>query len=197
MSGDEHHLFSDHFVCRRNRLLGIARIVRENEIEPFTEHPTLGVDVGDRHLGAAHHLLARSGLRAGDRPDHRDRDILRVGDAGTERERRRKDDRLDQMFHMTSSVRRSVKCNTSGGTVPTSSDRRPAAANDPLGLDYVSAIGELERGVDVCRRLDGLIQIELAAGRWKLRRILFATRRIPLKRARRGSPLMVAAAGRP
>jgi len=48
------------------------------------------------------------------------------------------------------------------------------------------------------RRLDGLIRIELAAGRWKLRRILFATRRLPFKAvdpaARRGSALMVAAA---
>jgi hypothetical protein len=96
MSGDEHHLLSHHFVCRRNRLLGIAGIVRDNEVELFAEHPAFGVDVGNRHLGAARHLLAESGIRAGDRPDHRDRDGLRFDDAGTECERRCQDDRLTE-----------------------------------------------------------------------------------------------------
>ena len=43
----------------------------------LAEHAALGVDVLDRHLGAALHLLAEGGVLAGDRPDHGDRNVLR------------------------------------------------------------------------------------------------------------------------
>ena len=108
MPGDKDGLFSDHVVCRRHRLLRIASVIGDDQVEFFAEHPTLGVDVGDRHLGAALHLLAERGVGTGDRPDHRNRHVLRVGCTGGHCKRRRQDDRTDQEFHETSPVRRSV-----------------------------------------------------------------------------------------
>src|SRR5438445_8189667 len=43
---------------------------------------SLGVDVGNGHLGAAYHLLAERGIGAGDRTDHGEGDVLRVDGAG-------------------------------------------------------------------------------------------------------------------
>ena len=62
MSSDEHHLLSDHVVRRSNRLLWIAGIVGDNKITLLSEHSTLGVDIGNRHFGAARHLLAQRGI---------------------------------------------------------------------------------------------------------------------------------------
>ena len=105
MPGDKNDLLPDHVVGRRDRLFRIARVVRDDQVEFLAEHPALGVDVGDRHLGAALHLLAERGIRAGERADHGDRDILRADGAGADYERRRHDDRSDQVFHNASPVR--------------------------------------------------------------------------------------------
>ena len=101
MARDEHHLLADYIVCCRNRLLRVARIVGDDQIELLAEYSALGVDVGNGHFGAARHLLAESGVRAGDRPDHRDGDILRFDAAGAERERHRQDDAKDKAVHET------------------------------------------------------------------------------------------------
>ena len=105
MPGDKDDLLADNVVGRGDRLLWIARVVRDNQIKLFAEHPALGVDVGDRHLGAALHLLAKRGIRAGDRPDHRDRDVLRIGDAGTEgKSADATECRSNETFHETSVI---------------------------------------------------------------------------------------------
>ena len=90
MPGDKDDLLADHVVGRRDRLLRIASVVGDDQVELLAEHAALGVDVGDRHLGAALHLLAERGIRAGDRPDHRDRDVLRVGDTAPPNAKRRR-----------------------------------------------------------------------------------------------------------
>jgi len=60
MSSDEHYLFSYDIVCCRDRLLRIARIVGNNEIELLAEYPALGINIGDRHFGPTGHLLTES-----------------------------------------------------------------------------------------------------------------------------------------
>src|SRR6516164_5602016 len=101
MSGDKYHVFADHIVRGGNRLLGIASIVSDDQIELPAKHPALGVDVGHRHFGATRHLLAQSGVRAGDRSDDCDRYALRSDAASAERERRRQDDGMDNSVHET------------------------------------------------------------------------------------------------
>ena len=101
MPGDKDDLFPDYVVGCRHRLFRIASVIGDDQVEFLAEHPALGVDVGDRHLGAPLHLLAERGIRACDRPDHRNRHVLRVGDTGGQRKRRRQDDRMDQVFHET------------------------------------------------------------------------------------------------
>ena len=86
MTGDKNHLFPDHVIGRRHRLLRVASVVGDDQFEFLAEHPALGIDVGDRHLGAALHLFANRGIRAGDRPDHRYRDVLGLGDACSQRQ---------------------------------------------------------------------------------------------------------------
>ena len=94
MPGDKHDLLAGNVVGRRDRLFRVTRVIGEDQIELFAEHAALGVDVGDRHLGATRHLLPERGIRTGDRPDDRDRDILRVGEPRGRREYRRQDYRL-------------------------------------------------------------------------------------------------------
>ncbi len=76
MPGDEHHAADREFIGDGDRLLGIASVVADLQHEFFPEHAAFRVDVGDRLVGAAPHLLADGGVRAGDRAGHRDLDVL-------------------------------------------------------------------------------------------------------------------------
>ena len=64
-----------HLVGDRDRLLRIAGVVADLEHQLLAEHAALGVDVLDRHLGAALHLLAESGVLTGHRTGGGDHDV--------------------------------------------------------------------------------------------------------------------------
>ena len=57
MAGDEWHLHTGHFLGNRARLLWIAGIVTDLELEFLAEHAAGGVDVGNRKFRAILHLL--------------------------------------------------------------------------------------------------------------------------------------------
>ena len=75
VAGHEDDLVGDHLVGDGRRLLGIAGIVADLQHELLAVHAAGGVDVLDRHLGAALHLLAEGGILAGHRPDRGDLDL--------------------------------------------------------------------------------------------------------------------------
>ena len=53
MPGHQHHALVDHLIGDRDRLLGIAGVVADPQGQLFAEHAALGIEVLDRHLGAA------------------------------------------------------------------------------------------------------------------------------------------------
>ena len=75
VAGHEDDLVGDQLVGDGGRLLGIAGIVADLQHELLAVHAAGGVDVLDRHLRAALHLLAEGGILAGHRPDRRDLDL--------------------------------------------------------------------------------------------------------------------------
>ena len=74
MAGDERHAVAGHLVGDGDRLLRIAGVVADIEIELLAEHAAGGVDVVDGHLAAIRHLRAEGGILTGDRADDGDRD---------------------------------------------------------------------------------------------------------------------------
>ena len=81
MPGDEDDLLVDHLVGDGDRLFRFAGVVADLEHELFAEDAAGGVDVGDRHFGATHHLFAEDGVLAGDRPGGADEDLAGGGTA--------------------------------------------------------------------------------------------------------------------
>jgi hypothetical protein len=73
MAGDQRHAFRRHLVGDRDRLLRIAGIVADIEIELLAEHAARGVDILDGKLGAVLHLRAEGGILTRDRADDGDR----------------------------------------------------------------------------------------------------------------------------
>jgi hypothetical protein len=63
----EDDLLVDHRVGHRNGLLRVAGVVADFELQLLAEDAALGVDVGDRHLGALADLVARRGVLTGHR----------------------------------------------------------------------------------------------------------------------------------
>ncbi len=78
MAGDEGHIVAAHLVGDGDRLLRIAGIVADIEIELLAEHATRGVDVLDGHLAAVLHLRPERGVLTRDRADDGDRRRLVV-----------------------------------------------------------------------------------------------------------------------
>ena len=76
MSGDEWHLHASEFLGNRARLLWIAGVVADLELELLAEHTAGGVDVGNRELGAILHLLSEGCLTACHRACHANGDVL-------------------------------------------------------------------------------------------------------------------------
>ena len=72
---DEHDALGGELVGDGHRLLRVAGVVGDGEREWLAVHTALGVDVLDRQLGPALHLLAERGVLAGDRPGNGDRDV--------------------------------------------------------------------------------------------------------------------------
>ena len=76
MPGDEGDLLVDHLVGDGDRLLRLAGVVADLQHQAVAEHAAGGVDVGDRHFGAASHLLAENGVLAGHRPGGADKQVF-------------------------------------------------------------------------------------------------------------------------
>jgi hypothetical protein len=76
MPGHERHLLAGEFLADRARLLRIAGIVADFELELLAEHAALGVDVGDGGFGAVLQLRAERRVLARHRPRDADGDLL-------------------------------------------------------------------------------------------------------------------------
>ena len=77
VAGDEDDAVTDQLAGERHRLIGIAEVVAHDQLDFLAEHAALGVEVLDRHLGAALIPLAGPGVdrrssgwpsRSGSRP---------------------------------------------------------------------------------------------------------------------------------
>ena len=75
VAGHEHHALVGEVVGHAHRLLGVAPVVADGQLDLLAQYATLGVDVGDGFLGALAHLLADRGLRAGHRAGDADLDV--------------------------------------------------------------------------------------------------------------------------
>jgi len=73
MSGDEHHIALGHLVGDGHRLLRIAGIVADREVQLLAEHSARSVDVFDGQFAAVLHLGAESGIFTRNWADHGDR----------------------------------------------------------------------------------------------------------------------------
>ena len=78
---DEHHALVDELVGHRHRLLRVAGVVTDLDLELLAADAALGVQVLRRQLGAALHLLAEDGVLPGDRAGDGDGHVG-VGDGG-------------------------------------------------------------------------------------------------------------------
>ena len=76
MAVDEPDAVGDDAVGDRHRLLGIADVVLDGELDLAAHDAALGVDRGDGGLGAVLELVADGGELAGHRPDHREVDVV-------------------------------------------------------------------------------------------------------------------------
>ncbi len=75
MSHDEDHAVADQFLGGGDRLLGIAEVVRSDELHLFAEDAALGVEVGHGQRRAAVHLLTEPGKLSGHRAGDADQDL--------------------------------------------------------------------------------------------------------------------------
>ena len=85
MAGDEDDALGDEDVGDGDRLLGIALVVADAEGEVLARDAALGVDVLDRLLGAALHLLAEGRIFARHRAGRGDVDVGGLGGRNAER----------------------------------------------------------------------------------------------------------------
>ena len=76
MSGHERHLRAGELLADRARLLRIAGVVADLQLELLAHHAAGGVDVGDRRFGAVLELGAERGVLAGHRSGDADGDVL-------------------------------------------------------------------------------------------------------------------------
>ncbi len=73
MAGDERDTVAGHLIGDGHRLLRVAGIVADVEVELLAEHAARFVDVLDGHLAAILHLRAEGGILTRDRADDGDR----------------------------------------------------------------------------------------------------------------------------
>ena len=53
MPGDEDHAVADQLAGERHRLIGVAEVVAHDQLDTLAEDAALGVEIRDRHPGAA------------------------------------------------------------------------------------------------------------------------------------------------
>jgi len=73
MSGNEHHIAPGHLIGDGHRLLRIAGIVADREVELLAEHSARSVDVFDGQFATVLHLGAKRGILTRNWADHGDR----------------------------------------------------------------------------------------------------------------------------
>src|SRR5262245_10770163 len=73
MPGDEGNSLAAHLICHRDRLLRIAGVVANLEVELLAEHAAGRVDVFDGEFGPVLHLRAEGSVLTRHRADHCDR----------------------------------------------------------------------------------------------------------------------------
>ena len=79
MPGDEDDAVADQLVCGGDRLIGVAEVVAHDELDLLAEDAALGVEIRDRHPGAALELLAEPSLTAGHWAGHTDQNFRASG----------------------------------------------------------------------------------------------------------------------
>ena len=79
MPGDELDTIADQLAGERHRLIGVAEIVAHNEIDVLAEDAASGVEIRDRHPGAALVLLAVPRVIAGHRAGRGDQNVRPSG----------------------------------------------------------------------------------------------------------------------
>ena len=75
MPGDEDGAIARQLACERHRLIGVAGVVADDQLDALAQDAALGVEVLDRHPGGALVLLAEPAHRAGHRAGDRDPDL--------------------------------------------------------------------------------------------------------------------------
>ena len=75
MTSHEDHAVTHQFVGQRHRLVGIAEVVADDELDGLREDAALGVEILDRQLGPALILLAEPSVGAGHRAGHANPDL--------------------------------------------------------------------------------------------------------------------------
>ena len=81
MTGDEDHAVAHQFASQRHRLIGVAEVVADDQLDALPEDAASGVEIRDRHLGGAFELLAAPRLRAGHRAGHANQNVRPRGRA--------------------------------------------------------------------------------------------------------------------
>jgi hypothetical protein len=67
MPGDEDNAVAYEFLGDGHRLVRIARVVGERQFNSLSKDTAVGVDIGDRHLGALLDLLTAEDVLSGKR----------------------------------------------------------------------------------------------------------------------------------
>ncbi len=78
----DRHLHAGELLADRARLLGIAGIVADFELDLLAEHAARGVDVGDGLFGAVPQLAAERGFAARHRAGNADANVLSKSRSG-------------------------------------------------------------------------------------------------------------------
>ena len=77
MAGDEDDAVAGQLARQRHRLIGVAEVVTDDQLDTLAEHAALGVEILDRQLGAALKAIAGPGIDAGHRGGHANPDLGR------------------------------------------------------------------------------------------------------------------------
>ncbi len=74
MPGDEHDAVADQLASQRHRLVGVAEVVADDQLDLLAEDATVRVEILDREPGAPLIAVAGPGVVAGHRTGHTNHD---------------------------------------------------------------------------------------------------------------------------
>jgi hypothetical protein len=97
---DQDRTVADQLPCGGDRLLGIAEVVRRDQLYLLAKHATGCIDVGHGRRRATFHLLAELGFLPRDRAGHADQDVRPRGpaEAGCKQDNRHCDQAAHHYF---------------------------------------------------------------------------------------------------